>query len=121
MKPFFMFVISWLIPGSGHYLQGKRVKAAVFLAGILSLIILGILMRGGVTNLYDLKPLTLLGFLGSIGSGIFYFIIKITSLGIGDVAAYTYLYGTTYVAVAGFLNLLIAVKAYALAKEAERV
>jgi hypothetical protein len=121
MKPFFMLVLSWLIPGSGHFLQGKRVKGAVFFAGILSLIVLGLIMRGGMTALYDYKPLTLLGFLGSIGSGIFYFIIQLTGLGAGDIAAYTYLYGTTYIAVAGFLNLLIAVRAYGMAKEEKNV
>lgn len=112
-----MFSVSWLIPGSGHFFQGKRVKGAVFFSGILCLVVLGLLMRGGVTTLYDYKPLTLLGFLGSVGSGIFYFFMKWAGLGAGDIAAYTYLYGTTYIAVAGFLNLLIAVKAYGVAKK----
>ncbi len=112
-----MFVAAWLVPGSGHYLQGKKVKGIVFFSGILALFVLGLLMSGGVTDLYDSKPLTFLGFLGSIGSGSLYFIAKSTGLGAGDIAAYTYFYGTTYIAVAGFLNLFIAVKAYGIAKE----
>ena len=116
-----MFIVSWLVPGSGFYLQGKKVKGVVFFSGILALFVLGLLMSGGVTDLYDAKPLTFLGFLGSIGSGIWYFLVKISGLGAGDLAAYTFIYGTTYIAVAGFLNLLIAVKAYGLAKERRNV
>jgi len=116
-----MFILAWLIPGSGHFVQGKKVKGLVFFSGILALVVLGLIMSGGVTDLYDGKPLTFLGFLGSIGSGIWYFLAKISGLGAGDLASYTFFYGTTYIAVAGFLNLLIAVKAYGLAKERENV
>ncbi len=121
MKPLLMFIAAWLVPGSGHYLQGKRVKGIVFFSGILALFVLGIIMSGGVTDLYDAKPLTFLGFLGSIGSGSLYFFVKITGLGVGDIKAYTYFYGTTYIAVAGFLNLYIAVKAYGMGKEKKDV
>jgi hypothetical protein len=121
MKPILMFFVSWLIPGSGHFLQGKRTKGIVFFCGILSLVVLGLVMHGGMTSLYDYKPLTLLGFLGSVGSGIFWLITKAAGLSDGNVAAYTYIYGTTYMAVAGFLNLLIAVKAYGMAKEGKNV
>ncbi len=121
MKPLLVFMVAWLVPGSGHYLQGKRVKGMVFFFGILALFVLGLIMSGGLTDLYDAKPLTFLGFLGSIGSGIFYFFGKILGLGTGDIAAYTYIYGTTYIAVAGFLNLFIAVKAYGIAKEKKDV
>ena len=116
-----MFIAAWLVPGSGHYLQGKKVKGIVFFFGILALFVLGLIMSGGVTDLYDTKPLTFLGFLGSIGSGSLYFLTKITGLGAGNIAAYTYFYGTTYIAVAGFLNLYIAVKAYGIAKEKKDV
>jgi len=121
MKPLGMFIAAWLVPGSGHYMQGKRVKGMVFFFGILLLFVLGLIMSGGVTDLYDAKPLTFLGFLGSIGSGCLYFLAKITGLGVGNIAAYTFVYGTTYIAVAGFLNLLIAVKAYGIAKEKKDV
>ena len=121
MKALMMFIAAWLVPGSGHYLQGKKVKGIVFFFGILALFVLGLIMSGGVTDLYDTKPLTFLGFLGSIGSGSLYFLTKITGLGAGNIAAYTYFYGTTYIAVAGFLNLYIAVKAYGIAKEKKDV
>lgn len=121
MKPLLMFIAAWLVPGSGHYLQGKKVKGIVFFSGILALFVLGLIMSGGLTDLYDIKPLTFLGFLGSIGSGSLYFISKITGLGVGNIAALTYIYGSTYIAVAGFLNLFIAVQAYGIAKEKKDV
>ena len=55
MKPLLMFIAAWLVPGSGHYLQGKKVKGIVFLFGILALFVLGLIMSGGVTDLYDAK------------------------------------------------------------------
>lgn len=116
-----MFAAAWLVPGSGHYLQGKRSKGIVFFFGILALFALGLIMSGGLTDLYDAKPLTFLGFLGSIGSGSLYLLAKITGLGAGNIAAYTYIYGTTYIAVAGFLNLFIAVQAYGIAKDKKNV
>ena len=121
MKPLMMFVSAWMVPGLGHYMQGKRVKGVVFFFGILALFVLGLIMSGGVTDLYDAKPLTFLGFLGSLGSGSLYFLAKIMGLGAGDIAAHTYFYGTTYVAVAGFLNLSIALKAFGIAKEKKDV
>ena len=121
MKPLLMFIAAWLVPGSGHYLQGKKVKGTVFFFGILALFVLGLIMSGGLTDLYDAKPLTFLGFLGSIGSGGLFFLAKITGLGVGNIAAYTFVYGTTYIAVAGFLNLFIAVQAFGIAKEKKDV
>lgn len=121
MNPVFIFILSWLVPGLGFYVQGKRVKGMVFFFGVLALVVLGLIMAGGVTDLYDGKPLTFLGFLGSIGSGVFYFVMKLFKVGPGDITAYTWIYGTTYIAVAGFLNLLIAVRAYGLAKVSKNV
>ena len=60
------------------------------ITGILALVVLGLLMHGGMTTLYDYKPLTLLGFIGSVGSGMFWFIVKITGLADGNLASYSY-------------------------------
>lgn len=115
-QPFFYFFLSWLIPGFGHLLQKRILKAAVFFVGISSLLILGLFMKGGITPLYDLQPLTLLSFVGSCGNGIFYFIIKLAGLGAGNIRAFTFHYGSAYIVIAGFLNYLIAFNAYETAR-----
>ena len=121
MFPLMVFVLSWLIPGSGFLLLKRKTKGIVFFTGILSLIVLGLLMRGEIGALHGMQPIYLLGFLGSMGNGIFFILFKLFPWGAGDIAAATFHYGTAYIAVAGFLNLLIAVKAYALAKGEKNV
>ena len=119
--PILIFVTSWLVPGSGFFLLRKKLKGAVFFGGVLCLILLGLLMKGEIGTLHGMQPIYLLGFLGSVGNGIFFLLFKLTPWGAGDLAAATFLYGTAYIAVAGFLNLLIATKAYALAKGGQDV
>lgn len=94
----------------------KKGKAFVFFTGVLSLILLGLFMGGEMASLYGPQPIHILEFIGSLGNGIFYFFFKLTGWGSGQLASPTYHYGTAYIEVAGFLNFLIAMKAYALAK-----
>lgn len=128
MKPYLIFFLSWLLPGSGHLIQKKRVKAGVFFFGVLILLGLGILMEGRfflpyteTTNNFGLMqrqfhPLLILGFLGDLGSGIFYFLIKLIGAANGNIAAVTYHYGTAYMVTAGLLNYLIALNAFDIAR-----
>jgi hypothetical protein len=116
IKPFIFLLLGWLIPGLGHFFQKRILKGTVFFCGILILLVLGILMGGGFTELYDLQPLTLLAFFGSIGNGALYFFLKLIGLGAGNIKAFTYSYGMAYMTVAGFLNYLIALNAYHIAK-----
>jgi len=116
LKPFFYFFLSWFIPGLGHFLQKRRLKAVVFFSGILSLVILGVLMKGGTPPLYNFQPITVFSFLGGVGNGIFYFLIKLFGLDTGIIQSFTYQYGTAYIAISGYLNFLIAINAYVISK-----
>lgn len=154
VKPYLIFFLSWLFPGSGHFLQKKYLKGSVFLGGILLLLLLGILMQGsyyipvdhdsdrdGYTNSQErsestnphnpfdkpdpsvppkqpqpLHPLKLLGFLGDLGSGILFFLIKLSGLGQGDISRVTHGYGTTYLVTAGLINYLVAFNAFDIAR-----
>ena len=78
-------------------------------------------MEGGFGALTAFEPLTVLTFLGGIGNGIFYAAAKLAGLGAGNLNAFTYQYGTTYIAAAGFMNVLIAVNAWKKARETGRV
>lgn len=116
MKPYIILFLSWLFPGLGHFVQKKYLKGAVFLTGIVALLILGLFMEGRFYVVKQFHPLVLLGFLGDLGSGIFYFIIKYLGLEQGNVKAFTHHYGTAYLVVAGLLNYLVALNAYDIAR-----
>jgi hypothetical protein len=121
ISPILMFAAGWLVPGLGHFLQGRRGKAAVFFFGVLTMIGLGLVMRGGFAPWAGTQPLSLLSFLAGLGSGMPWLAAKAAGLGAGDLWAYTYPYGTAYIAAAGFMNLLIALHALGLAQETRRV
>lgn len=116
MKAYGILFLSWLFPGLGHIVQKKYVKGFVFLVGILLLLIFGLVMQGKFYDTKELHPLMLLGFLGDLGSGIFFFIIKLVGLGKGNIQAVTYHYGTTYMACAGLINYLVSLNAYDIAR-----
>jgi len=121
VKPFLFFLLSWTIPGLGHFLQKKKVKAGVFLIGIFSLLVLGLFMQGQIGFLYDMQPYTLVKFLGGLGIGLFYFIIRLAGLGTGNPAVVTFGFGSAYIVAAGLMNYLIAINAYEIAKKSNNV
>ena len=116
MNPYIIFVLSWLVPGLGHLLQKKTVKAIVFFCGIVALLAMGLLMKGKFYDTTVLHPLLLLGFLGDLGNGLFFILIKLNNWAAGDIRAVTFHYGTAYLAAAGLLNYLVALNAFDLAK-----
>jgi hypothetical protein len=77
---------------------------------------MGLLMNGKFYDTSVMHPLLLLGFLGDLGNGLFYFIITLCHWGIGDIKSVTFNYGTAYLASAGLLNYLVALNAFDLAK-----
>ena len=116
MRPYLILFISWLFPGAGHIMQKKFVKGIVFLTGIVLLLALGLLMEGKFYSTKPFHPLMVLGFLGDLGSGVFYFIIQMLGLGKGNIEAITFHYGTTYLVTAGLINYLVALNAYDIAR-----
>jgi hypothetical protein len=116
MRAYNIFLLAWLVPGMGHFLQKKYVKGAVFLVGILLMLILGVIMEGKFYDTQQMHPLILLGFLGDLGNGAFYFIINLLGLGKGNIEAVTYHYGTTYMVSAGLINYLVALNAFDIAR-----
>jgi len=112
-----IFFLSWLFPGSGHFLQKKVLRGTVFLTGILLLMGMGLVMKGSFYTIESqgMHPLKVLGLLGDLGSGVFFFLIKLSGLGEGDIARVTHGYGTAYLVTAGLLNYLVALNAHDIA------
>lgn len=73
---------------------------------------LGIAMNGHLYLPDGGDPLSLLGFAGDLGSGLFYLVGYVGGLGRGVVQVATADYGTKFIVVASLLNIIAAVDAH---------
>ena len=105
-------ILGWLVPGAGHLLTGRWVRALLLFAAITSMFWLGIAMQGHlyVPNTGDI--LEMLGFVGDVGNGLFYAVGRMTGVGQVAVQTVTADYGTKFIVVAGLLNFIAAVDAH---------
>jgi hypothetical protein len=105
-------ILGWLVPGAGHLLTGRWIRALLLFISISGMFWLGIAMQGKlyVPNTGDV--LDMLGFAGDFGNGLFYALGRI--LGLGQVAMQTATadYGAKFIVVAGLLNFIAAVDAH---------
>lgn len=118
--PWGLLFVAWLIPGLGHLILGKKVRAAVFAAVIVAAFATGILLDGEVGVLKPDRPFSWLGTLASLGNGILYFVRLIWINGFvdafagwpfnldggGNPASAGWAYGKTFLVTAGLMNLL---------------
>ena len=112
MPPAAVCVVSWLVPGAGHLMQGRRQKGLVFLIALPVMFAIGLALKGALPAFDFSDPLVGLAALANLGMGIPYFIAKAIGLGTGVVTAATYEYGNTFLIVSGLLNMLVAIDAY---------
>lgn len=101
----------WLLPGLGHLLLRRPVRALILFAAVSALAGLGLAMRGHIFEPTLRDPFDLLGFLADIGTGAFYFLARMVDNGGPDVSRAAGDYGTRFFATAGVLNLLCALDA----------
>jgi hypothetical protein len=104
--------VGWLIPGAGHLLTRHWVRALLLFASITAMFWLGIAMQGKLYQPNTDDPLGMLGFVGDLGAGVFYFLGNVLGLGRAAVQVVTADYGTKFVVVAGLLNFIAAVDAH---------
>lgn len=105
-------IVGWLVPGAGHLLTGRWIRALLLFLSIAAMYWLGIAMQGQlyVPNTGDI--LDMLGFIGDLGNGLFYAIGRFFDLGSTPVQLATADYGTKFIVVAGLLNFISAVDAH---------
>ena len=113
--PAFVLLAGWLIPGAGHLMLGKWVRALLVFMSILGMYLIGLGLVGKVYSLNTGEVLDMLGFVGQLGMGVLYLLAH--TLGWGATSATTTLndYGTKYLVACGLLNLIAAVDAHSLA------
>ena len=107
-----MCVVSWLVPGAGHLMQGRRQKGLVFLIALPVMFAIGLWLEGRLFPFIFSDPLVGLAALANLGMGIPYFIASALGLGKGVVTAASYEYGNTFLIVSGLLNMLVTIDAY---------
>jgi hypothetical protein len=103
---------AWLVPGLGHLLLRRWVKALVYFLAVGSLAVAGLLMRGNIFSSDGADAFEMLGFLADIGSGVFYFLAQRIDVAGPDVSHASGDYGTRLIATAGVLNMLFVLEAF---------
>jgi hypothetical protein len=119
-----MGIAAWLVPGLGHLLLGRWVRALLLGATVWLCFLTGIWMGGhlftvggneqGLSALLQLPPM-----IANLGSGVLYIASWLFGVGFTDDPAHaaraTYEYGNTFLLVAGLLNYLAMLDAFDIA------
>ena len=81
MFPVMVLLAGWLIPGAGHFLVGKWVRALLLFASIVTMYPIGLALAGKIymPNTGDL--LDMLGFVGQLGMGLLYVLARCLRMG----------------------------------------
>jgi hypothetical protein len=120
ISPIMVLIAGWLVPGAGHLLLGKWVRATILAISILAMFAIGIALQGKVYLPNTGDPLDMLGFAGDLGSGLVYGLARMLGWGATTVQIATADYGTKFIVVAGLLNIVAAVDAHSLANGRKR-
>jgi hypothetical protein len=113
--PALVLLAGWLVPGAGHLLLGKWIRALLLFISILSMYLIGLGLAGKVYTPNTGDILDMLGFAGQLGSGVLYVLARIFGWGATSVVNTLADYGTKFLVVGGLLNLIAAVDAHSLA------
>ena len=115
-NPIVIGIISWLLPGVGHIIQGRVVRGAIIAAVVWSMFIIAILSGGAYYPGFDFKDGTLLYLLNvfarfgnGLGALVSFVMAGTPSPNVAALA--TFEYGGRFLEVAGLLNYLAAVDA----------
>jgi|SRR5208282_1851644 len=113
--PLLIALNAWIVPGLGHLLLGRWIRALGFFAAVGGLAVAGYALRGEVFTAHSSDPFGKLGFIADLGSGIFYWLSRYFEAAGPDISRATGDYGTRFIAAAGVVNLLGVLDAYGIA------
>ena len=122
-KAWLMGIAAWLVPGAGHALQGRWLRAVILGGAVYIAFFAGLAMGGHLfilkadgqsSALYQLPPM-----IANLGAGILYFVCWFLDTGFADdavnAAKATYEYGNTFLLIAGLLNYLAMLDSFDIA------
>ncbi len=113
--PVIVLLAGWLIPGAGHLILGKWIRAALLFVSILGMFLVGLSLQGKAYSPSTDDILNLLGFVGQIGLGGLYFLMHFAGWGAATVTFTVGDWGTKFLLAGGCLNLIAAIDAHSLA------
>jgi uncharacterized protein DUF6677 len=113
--PMLVLIAGWLVPGAGHLILGKWVRALLLAAAILIMFSVGVALGGKLYSPNTGEPLDILGFLGDVGAGLPYLIGRLAGWGQAPVLTAVADYGKEFIVVGGMLNVVAAVDAHSIA------
>ena len=119
-SPALITAVAWLIPGSGHFLLGRRGRGAILSATILICFVVGLLMHGpmfqpsGAGDVLS-RLIQYGGFIADVACGLPYFLAVWLGYHQPDVAGHVPDYGSKFLVAAGLLNILAIVDAWEIA------
>jgi hypothetical protein len=111
VSPVFIGVLSWLVPGAGHFLQGQVRKAVTFFVILAGMFAIGLAFGGRLFPFQLDDPLVFLIAVAEWTIAVPRVIAGLSGLGEGAVTAVTYEYGNTFLIVSGLLNALVLLDA----------
>ena len=115
LPPGLLMALAWVVPGLGHLLLGRRLRAGVFAAVVVVGFVTGLLLEGEIIMPRAGDPLSYLAAIANLGNGVLFFVAKAARLGEGVVTAISYEYGNTFLLTAGMMNLLLVLDTHDIA------
>lgn len=114
LSPTLVLLAGWLVPGLGHLLLKKPIRAALLFVSIVAMFAIGMGLHG---KLYTLNGdmLDTLGFAGQMGSPLLWVAAHGLGAGASQLSDVLSDYGSKFAVVAGLLNVMAAVDAQSLA------
>jgi hypothetical protein len=113
--PALVLLAGWLVPGAGHLILGKYIRALLLFISVLGMYLIGLGLQGKIYTPNTGEILDILGFAGQLGLGLLYVAARMFSWGASSVLITLGDYGTKFLVVGGLLNLIAAVDAHSLA------
>ena len=118
--PSMLLAAAWLIPGLGHWILGRRVRALVFFAVIVCAFVTGVLLSGELGTPKPQNPFSWLATFACLGNGFLYLVRIVWVNGVsqllggfpfgmsggGSPSAAGFAYGNTFLYTGGLMNLL---------------
>ncbi len=113
--PLLVLFAGWLIPGAGHLLLRKPVRALLLFIAISTMFAVGVALQGKVYAPNTGDVLDMLGFVGQLGTGLLFVFAHLLDWGRPSVQTALQDYGTKFIVVGGLLNIIAAIDAHSLA------
>ncbi len=114
VSPTLVLLASWLIPGLGHLLLRRPIRAALLFLSITAMFFIGVALQGKIYTPNTGELLDMLNFVGDLGTGLLYLLARLLDWGAAPIQLATADYGTKFIVVAGLLNIVAAVDAHSL-------